>query len=232
MFFLITIASNAQYKKASFFERDGRTFELGTDTRILTKGRSLQQGIHVAFGREMSQRFFYNYEFELTLPSKYKTLTNVELNTNEYYRSYSKENISGKSKTGLLFRLNFGYFLKDDEDEKNKLVPFLTLGLHYKFIGLKLSIEDAVKTTSYYEIPYGESPSSGSSGSAGINLGVGGLYKITNKIGFKFNGGYNVEISANPIFSNGSIDIKSYEQFISHPYISLGLRYKIIGKEY
>jgi translation initiation factor 2 beta subunit (eIF-2beta)/eIF-5 len=221
---MASLTAIAQYKKASFLEKDGRTFEIGTDVHFLSGGRSAQQGIHFSFGREMVKRFFYNYDFEITLPSKFSTIATTEVITN-YSNTYVKVPITGKSKTGLIFRLNFGYFLKDNEDEKNKIVPFITLGLHYKILGLKLTVDNKDNTTNYYEISTGanESPA----GSGGINLGLGGLYKISEKIGIKMNAGYNLEISADPKFNNGAIDVIPYQQFNSHPYLSIGLRYKM-----
>jgi hypothetical protein len=45
------------------------------------------------------------------------------------------------------------------------------------------------------------------------------------------NAGYNLEISADPKFNNGAIDVIPYQQFNSHPYVSVGLRYKINNED-
>jgi hypothetical protein len=178
----------------------------------------------------MPKKFFYWYDFENTLPSKFKTTAIV--NEDNYTRIYPKIVVTGKSKTGLIFRLNFGYFLKDDQVEDNKLVPFITLGLHYKIMALGFSLDknnNSTSNISYYEISDG-SPN-GASGIGRINVGLARLYNLNQKIGLKFHGGYNYEISAEPKFNNGAIDVVPYNHLNSHPYLTLGIRYRINKKD-
>ncbi len=214
--------ANAQYKKASFLEKDGRTYELGLTSHIMSKPRSAQQGIHFGLGRETEKRLFSWYDLELLLPSNVKT-TGIE-----YYTKKS-EVITGKTKMGFILRYDWGYFLLDNTKDENKILPFITVGLNYKLGGgLKL---DAANINQTYEDFY----LSEFSGNIGFNGGAGAIFKFTEKIGARLTVGYNKQLSGN-IFSSTrgstspSVD-NTFETFVSHPYVTLAVRFKIIGED-
>jgi hypothetical protein len=213
---LTTINATAQYKKASFFEKDGRTYEAGITSHLLGKGRSAQQGVAFSFGRETSKRTFFWYDFELLFPSTFSTAGIV---------SYTQEaqTITGKSKLGFILRYNWGYFLLDNNKEENKILPFLNVGLNYKLAGSGLTLDPANENVYYENFAVPEN-----SGSVGINFGGGAIFNLNKSFGIRLAGGYNFQISKSSFQSVTGTDKQvEYESFISHPYIGIGIRLKI-----
>jgi hypothetical protein len=49
---LLTFSLSAQYKKASFFEKEGRTYEFGSRIYIMGEGRGNPIGYNIGFGRD------------------------------------------------------------------------------------------------------------------------------------------------------------------------------------
>jgi hypothetical protein len=213
---LTTMKTTAQYKKASFFEKDGRTYEIGGTTHLLGKGRSAQQGVSLSFGRETSKRVFFWYDFELLFPSTFTTIGIV---------NYTQEvqTITGKSKLGFILRYNWGYFLTDNNKEENKILPLLNVGFNYKMAGSGLTLDPAYLSTNYenFTIP-------DNSGSVGVNFGGGAILTLNKSFSVKFLGGYNLQITKSTFNPITTVDKQEeYESYISHPYVSIGIRFKV-----
>src|SRR5438477_10896338 len=61
----VCITLSAQYKKASFFGKEGRTYAIGTRLFAMGDGKGSPRGYYLAFGRdEDGKRFFYNWELQ------------------------------------------------------------------------------------------------------------------------------------------------------------------------
>jgi hypothetical protein len=209
----------AQYKKASVLEKDGRTYELGLAGHFMNKGRSATQGIYLGIGKETNKKLFFWYDLELLLPAKFKT-TGIE------YLSQAVQPITGKTKLGFILRYNWGYFLTDNNKEDGKIFPFLTFGLNYK-LGGGLTLDAANANVGYENFAAPEF-----SGSAGLNLGGGSIFNLSKNFSIKLTGGYNYQLPKS-IFessSGGGTNIE-YADFISHPYATVSVRFKIVKED-
>ncbi len=216
MMIMASVTAFAQYKKASFLEKDGRTYELGTYVHFLRNGRSAQNGFQISIGKETNKKVFLWYDFELTLPSKIST-SGIRSSNN------LPETITGKSKLGFIFRYNAGYFFLDQSKENKKVNPFLKAGFNIKIgSGIKLNPTNANTSYSNFSVP-----EEGADGTVGLDFGIGTIFELSKKIGIRCIGGYNVQFT-NELFKKYA-DTKDYEffPFTNHPYVSLGVRFKI-----
>ncbi|MET0298528.1 MAG: hypothetical protein ABW036_02170, partial [Flavitalea sp.] len=63
---------NAQYKRASFFEKDGRTYAISGENHFMKEGKDNVTGITLSLGRDRDGRhFFSTTDFRLILPYKF-----------------------------------------------------------------------------------------------------------------------------------------------------------------
>ncbi len=66
--FVSVISANAQYKKASFLRKKGRTYDLGLTTRLLGGGNGVATGFSFGYGKERSdKRLFHWWDLDLIL---------------------------------------------------------------------------------------------------------------------------------------------------------------------
>jgi hypothetical protein len=98
--------------------------------------------------------------------------------------------------------------------------------LNYK-LGGGLTLDPANQNESYENFEKAEF-----SGSAGLNVGAGSIFNLSNKLSFKLAAGYNYQLP-NSVFSSSVSGNKNnvYEDYISHPYATLSLRFKINKEE-
>jgi len=211
--------ANAQYKKASFLNKKGRTYEAGATARFLTEGHSIAPGLAYSFGRQHEEkRTFHWFDLEFLLPTKFHYET-VDHDTQ------TPVTVSGKSNLGFAFRYNFGYFLADNSNAKNKLLPFVTGGLGIVFGA------DAMNTTYSPDGSYDVLKQPVRSDlNLGGNLGVGVVYNFTKTVGMKLSGGYSYQYNFNNDYSGSDYQANGYSFynfFTSHPYVGLGVRFTI-----
>lgn len=209
---LMATAAQAQYKKASFLQKDGRIYDVAGSMRINSGGRSSAPGIILAYGREFpGKRLHYWSEFELTPGIKYNYNT---------VSGSTPVTVSGKSKTALSFRVNLGCFILENNDE-NKLMPFLNLMSGYVFAGGGSDFDN------YTVTPPGAGspdivPAANNDGAFFAGGGGGLVYRITNVINLRANAGYSYTVKVL------GRDPNIFETQASHPYVNLGIRFRII----
>ncbi len=102
--------AQAQYKKASFLNKSGRTYDLGFAGRFLSGGGGTVPGIYYSYGRDKGKRIFHWFDLEVLLPTRF-TYNTVDKNNAE-----TVVTVSGKSKLGIVYRYNFAYYLTDAEN--------------------------------------------------------------------------------------------------------------------
>ncbi len=214
---MASLQSFAQYKKASFLEKDGRTYELGMAGHFMNKGRSATPGVYFSIGRETNKKLFFWYDFELLMAAKFKT-TGIETYTLDV------KSITGKTKPAFILSYNWGYFLTDNNSEEAKIFPFLTAGINTK-IGGGLTLDAANQDEIYDNFEVAEF-----SGSVGLNFGAGSIFNLSNQLSFKLAAGYNYQLPRS-IFESFRGKNIVYADYISHPYASLSLRFKINKEE-
>src|SRR5689334_17200182 len=94
----------AQYKKASFFEKSGRTYGIGLQMYALGDGKGTVPGVNLSFGRDQEgKRLFSFWELRLIPGYKFKFET-LDLDAEPV-------TVTGKSKMQLIYALNYGWHI-------------------------------------------------------------------------------------------------------------------------
>ena len=216
---LASLPTFAQYKKASFLEKEGRTYELGAAGHFMSKPLSATPGIFFNYGLEKEKNTFYWMDFEFILPSKFSTIAQ---NTNTLQNVV----LAGKTKLGFAYRYNYGYYLTDKNEETNKILPYVTAGLGFKLGGGGVSL----KASEYNDTNFGpaEFPVI-----LGLNAGAGAIFRITNKIGIRVAGGYAYQIDTDKLNGDSGIEGNAiiFQTYRSHPYVSFSLRFTSSEKD-
>lgn len=211
-FFLICLCAglSAQYKKASFFQKTGRTYGLGAKLFAMGDGKGSPIGYTFSFGAEQDgKQFFFNTEITY-LPS-YDFVFNT---TNGNGGTLS---VYGKSKANLIFGYNFGYYLTKNENSEQLLRPYVTAGFNVSaFNGTKEVYNDSWDNAKV---------ASESNFGAGIGGGLGCMLNFTPWLALKLEGGYSYQFNFKPAEQTTST---VYYMFTKHPYASVGLRFKIV----
>src|SRR5215216_2573412 len=102
--FFLSLSLSAQYKKASFFGKEGRTYEFGTQMYMLGDGKGNPVGFKLAFGRDQEgKRFFSAWELQFIPSYKYAYTT-----TNENSEPVT---VNGKSQGTFIYALNYCFHL-------------------------------------------------------------------------------------------------------------------------
>src|SRR5690349_1840004 len=94
LLFFICFSLSAQYKKASFFGKEGRTYGLASQLHAMGDGKGSPIGYTLTFGRDKDgKQFFSSWELEY-IPSYKFSFGTTDINAETV-------NISGKSKSHL-----------------------------------------------------------------------------------------------------------------------------------
>src|SRR5262245_61657914 len=124
---LITTSLSAQYKKASFFEKEGRTYEIGSRIYMMGDGKGSPIGYSIGFGRDRAgKRFFSAWEIQMIPSFKYAYQTVDENN--------ARLDVIGRTKSQWIYSPNYGYHLLKNE-ERRMVQPYVLAGLHFLFLG-------------------------------------------------------------------------------------------------
>jgi hypothetical protein len=122
---IIGLSGIAQYKKASYFGKDGRIYGLGTHFYALGSeysGTHMGYTLSVSIDREGKQ-LFTGWEFQ-------------------YLPGYGTA--IGKTDGSFFYSYNFGYFLLKNENAEQKIKPYLAAALTGSLLG-------GVKESSVYD---------------------------------------------------------------------------------
>jgi len=206
----VCITLSAQYKKASFLEKEGRTYAIGTRMYAMGDGKGSPLGYFLGFGKDADgKQLFTWWEFQF-IPS--------------YKFSFETANydglpivVDGTTKATFIYAYNFGYHLLKNESAEQKIKPYVTAGFNMKaFGGVKESYyNDGSNKKSVPETAWG----------FGIGGGAGCMYNITSWLALKVEGGYMHQFNFTP---EDNADHESYFLFTSHPYASAGLRFRLV----
>ena len=133
LIFATTVVS-AQYKKASFFTKGGRTYTLGATFHSMGDGKGTPVGFFYSGGKDNTdKRLFRWYELEFLPAYKYSYQT---MAYPHYNSTGSKESItvSGKSQFQFLYNFNLGFHLLDRSEGEKKVNPFVFAGVDVLFL--------------------------------------------------------------------------------------------------
>jgi hypothetical protein len=214
LLFLAITTSQAQYKKASFLNKKGRTYDLGATGRILGGGNSAGLGFYFSYGKERSnKRLFHWFDLEYALSHKYN------YNSTAYLANGSAiptpVTVNGKTDASLAYRYNLAYFILDNGNEDNKILPFVdaSLGMVFPFTNV---LNYTVTPTSIVG-PTKIVTALGGAYTAGF--GAGAIYKVNNKFGIKFNVAYYGVLSTEQNRSDG---VEVFKTLPNHVSVSIG----------
>jgi len=210
----LTLSLSAQYKKASFFEKSGRTYEFGTRMFMMKDGKGSPLGYTLGFGRDREgKQFFSSWELQL-IPAYSYTYNTVDENDQPL-------TVNGKANTAFIYSPNYGYHLLKNTAGR-KVQPYVLAGLN---IVLASGANDA---ETYTPEPYGypKRQTSLQTLSVGLNGGLGCLVNFSQKFGLKLQGGYDRQFNMST--TDWDDAVKPFFLITSHPYVSAALRLRII----
>jgi hypothetical protein len=210
---LLSFSLSAQYKKASFFQKEGRTYEFGSQLYAFGDGKGSPIGFKIGFGRDRDgKQFFSSWELQFIPSYKYSFATTDENN--------DPVQVNGESKSQFIYAVHYNYHILKNDDEQRIIKPFVTAGFN-------IVLASGAKTVNYTpELAYNiKQDVVGGSFNAGIDGGLGTLINFSPKLGLKLQGGYNAEFN----IGNYDFEGKGYYMFTSHPYVSLSLRIRIVS---
>jgi len=210
---LLSYSLSAQYKKASFFQKEGRTYEFGSQLYAFGDGKGSPIGFKIGFGRDRDgKQFFSSWELQFIPSYKYSFSTTDENN--------DPVQVDGKSRSQLIYAVHYSYHILKNDDEERMIKPFVTAGFN-------IVLASGPKTINYTpELAYSiKQDVVDGSFNAGLGGGLGTLINFTPKLGLKLEGGYDY------VFNMGTYDFegKGYYMYTSHPYVSLSLRIRIVS---
>jgi len=208
----LVVGATAQYKKASFFEKTGRTYGINAKLHAMGDGKGTPIGINFSFGRDQDGKRVFTF-WDLTIIPGYDFKLNTGTENGEAIT------VTGKSRTQINYSYNWGYHLLKNEDNP-KIQPYLTWGLNFHIFGGTKEISDNNSNSNTKMV-------SDRSFSCGLGGGAGVVYNVTPGFGFKLEGGYtyqaNIELT--------QTDAKDYyHMYTSHPYVSAGVRFRIVSE--
>jgi hypothetical protein len=207
---IIGLSGIAQYKKSSYFGKDGRLYGLGTRFYSLGGGRGTPMGYSFSVAREQDgKQSFAGYDFQY-IPSY-----NFEFGTTDY--NGTKVTTQGKTKASLIYSITYGYFLLKNENSDRKIKPYLTAALSAKLLGgIKESNGESDDKMIVPDPQF----------SIGLGGGAGCFFYLTNWLGLKAEGGYTYQLNISADASGND----AYWLLPKHPYVSAGLVFRILHK--
>jgi hypothetical protein len=201
----------AQYKKASFFEKSGRTYGLGLQMYALGDGKGTVPGLNLSFGRDQDgKRLFSFWELRLIPSFKFKFET-LDLDAEPV-------TVTGKSRMSLIYAMNYGWHILNPDVTERKFHPYLTAGFNIVIVGGMKKLDDE----SWEENTIKKVPSRNFS--TGIGGGLGSIIDLHGNWSLKIEGGYTWQGNVSSEFQDNEDE---YFMFTNHPYASAGIRFRI-----
>lgn len=209
VFLFICCVLFGQYKKANVFTKEGRTYGLGTRYYAFGDGRKGVLGYQISFGSDQDgKQLFYSWDFSL-IPSYTFSYQTSDYNDDPI-------TITGTSKTQLNFSVNYGYFLIPNEGDQ-VFKPYVSAGINVSTLNGVKSFDDN-NTFGFKKYPEDGGLN------MGIGAGLGGFLALGSLFSIKIEGGYNYQHNFN---LGGRESGPVYLMYPSHPYGSIGIRYRV-----
>jgi hypothetical protein len=195
--------TNAQYKKASFLNKKGRTYDLGSTAAFLGAGNSPCYGFYFSYGKERSDKRLFHWfdlEYKRRASFSYNTFSKTVVGNNATSTPVS---VSGKSLASFTYRYNLAYFLVNNGNDDNIVLPFVSLSISYIGLGGRMKY-----TISPNALNDNLTTKVNEEGNLGLGAGIGGgaIYKLNKKISLKgtlaYYGIYSLETESNSKVKN------------------------------
>ncbi len=227
--FFITTSTFAQYKKASFFTKSGRTFELGTRQMFISNGCGRPtSGIFFSQSLETEKKLTLYGDIMAILPGKFSYFANYT----QYGGGTVNEKLSGKSPFHLYFCYGLQHrFTNESNNGEKGITPDVRVGL-FGAINFASNIQ-LTRPDGNVADGYDFNPSIAEDASyIGLELSGGATYYFSEKFGIRGAAGYYPCVNpANISNSGGSGNSGVFNPFKSHPAITFTLKYRISSEE-
>lgn len=208
--FVLSANLAAQYKKASFFTRNGKFYGAKAGVHLFGNGVSATPSIAFIYGKDQGKnRIWHWWDLEYTAGSKYRYTTSSNADG-------STVAVSGKVKGMLTWRYNWCVYLADNTNEELKGLPFVKAAVEAVLAGRSYGSETT--TPENYDtkkITYVEGANGGLDIGAGYTYRVGETATVFGVAGYRW-------------LLNDSDNYEGTETFFpnpSHPYINIGIRF-------
>lgn len=202
--------SEAQYKKASFFTRNGKFIGVKAGMHIYGHGVATTPSIAYIYGKDRGNKHVWHWwDLEYTGGSKY-SYTTVNLNAPSTMAS-----VNGKIRGMLTWRYNWSYYLGDNTNEEIKGLPFVKLACEVVLAGRGGFAGSNETITPNNASPEIRTYQEGANG--GLDAGAGYLYKL--------NEGMNIFGVAGYRWILNDANYPTFFTTPSHPYINFGIRF-------
>jgi hypothetical protein len=218
--FILINNVQAQYKKASFLNKSGRTYELGINSRFVGGGNKAAIGYLFTYGRETNtKKFFHWFDLDFTPRTNYTFNTTGDI---EFGPKNIPVSVNGRTASTFSYKFNIGYHFLDNNNEKNKLLPFVNLST-----GFIVAFRDGVEyTTSPSNVINLKKYVVDGNSVIALGGGIGLLYKFTQNFAIRSTVNYYSTINI-----DRPLTIKDgYSKFMTmkaHPNITLAVRWTI-----
>lgn len=201
------VTASGQYKKASFFTRNGKFYGAKTGIRFNGKGASLSPAFSIIAGRDRGRnRIWHWWDIEGTLGNSYSYTT---ANTGVGGGVVS---VSGKTHPFLSLRYNWAFYLVDNKNEENRFLPFVKASVHGPMVGGVVSSESKTPVSSSPKIiTYRSGPE------GGFDVALGAVYRMNENFSLFGETGYSIALKT-PNFPN------HYFPFPNCPIVNFGIR--------
>ncbi len=226
-FTILSTSGFAQYKKASFLNKEGRTHELGSNISFIGNGGgSPVLSIVYSGSLETEKKLSLYSDIELMLKGKFSY--NAGYYNNLAVTATGK--LTGETPLYLLIKYGAQYrFIKTDNEEATKLVPYVKLGLLY---GIGFGSDYKLKDKDGNSVSEGNStpPTPEQEAPFGLEAGAGVTYYFTKNFGVKIGANYRQLFHIRGINERANAE-DTYYPLKSHPGISISLKYRIFKEE-
>ena len=204
-------SAEAQYKKASFFTRNGKFLGVKAGVDLFGNGVSATPSIAYIYGKDQGKnRIWHWWDLEYTAGSNF-SYTSTD---NNLPAAGSYIHISGKVSGMFTWRYNWAVYLTDNKNEDVKGLPFAKIGLEWMLGGRRLLSE---RQTPSNASPTKSTYSGG--GNFGADIGAGYVYKISESSTLFGVAGYRLVLVNENNFPNEFITAPS------HPFVNIGIRF-------
>jgi len=212
---LATTAVSAQYKKASFFSKGGRTYTVGATFHSMGDGKGTPVGFFFSGGKDNTEkRLFRWYELEFIPAYNYSFQT---MGINSGSGTKEEVTIAGKSQFQFLYNFNLGYHLLSRSEGEKKINPYVFAGVDVLFLS-GTNYANAYDT--HYE--FDKNVSTETFG-VGLRGGIGALLNFNEKIALKTDLGYNLQYNLD---LDDYYSTPMYYVFASHLSLTTGIRFR------
>ncbi len=209
---VLAFTTNAQYRKASFLTKHGRTYDIGATYRILNGGRTSPFGFVLSYGKENPDtrvHFWLDMELVMSNDFKYQTVSTM---------TSLPMQVSGRTGMSFGIKYNLAYFLTDNSNDP-KLSPYIDISAGYQG---RFTLDEA----DYTAYAYAEKYPSDARASVLYGGGGGFIYRFTPALGLRVSANY---YGVSELGNHGATNL--YPLLASHPAVNVALRFKILDQD-